>query len=126
MGQIEVNALLLQGFVFLGVLEDLHQGQQSGQAYFVVLRADAGFQILKRGLLPALLHHIAGSRHFNAKELIPLAILSLPRLEETRQVDGLLRILSGEDFIIKFTTHDFFFLMPNTHHLTNGIRRIIS
>jgi hypothetical protein len=47
MSEIKINALLLQSYVFLGVLEDLHQTEKGGQAHLVILGTDAGFQVLK-------------------------------------------------------------------------------
>ena len=100
MRQVEINALLLQGLVFFGVLEDLHQGQQGGQAHLVVFGGDAGLKVLEGGCGPALLHHLAGQGHLDAQELVALAVLALPRLEEARQAFNLGRVSVGKDFRI--------------------------
>ena len=98
--EIEINALLLQGFVFLGMFEDFHQSQQGGQAHFVVFGGDAGLQVIERGLLPVLLHYFARHGHFDAEELVAFAILAFACLEEARQAFDLRRVLMGEDLVV--------------------------
>jgi hypothetical protein len=66
---------------------------------------DACFQVIKSGLSPTLLHHFTDDWHLDAQKPITFAVLSLPRLEETGEIDRLIRILARHDFTIQFATH---------------------
>ena len=101
MRDVKIHASLLQGLVFFGMFEDLHQSQQGGQAHFVVLGGNASFKVFERGLLPTLFHHLACDRHLDTKEFIALAILSFARLEESGETFNLGGVLLCKDFVIK-------------------------
>jgi hypothetical protein len=81
--------------------EDLHQHQQRGEPHLVILAGDAFLQVLQAGLPPACLYHLPGHGNFDAEELVALAVLSRPGLEETGEPGHLAFIGPGGDFFEK-------------------------
>ena len=79
--------------------KDLHQRQQRGEPHLVILAGDAFFQVLQAGFPPAGLHDLPRHGHLDAEELVALAILPRPRLEEPGQPFHLARIGPRGDFL---------------------------
>ena len=84
--EVEVNAPLLFGGVFLGVVKTLYQDQQTRQPHFVPLRCQTLLKVVPTALFPVFLHHRAGDGHLDAKKTVALAVLSRSRLEKPRQI----------------------------------------
>ena len=89
--QIEFDALLLDRRL-LRVPEDLHEGEEGGEAQLVVLAGDAFFEVLETRLPPAVFDN--GARHgdLDSQELVALAVLARAGLEEAREPRHLGRV----------------------------------
>jgi len=83
--QIEFDALLLLDRRLLRVPEDLHEGEQGGEAQLVVLAGDAFFEVVETRLPPAFADDRARHGNLDSQELVALAVLAGAGLEEARE-----------------------------------------
>ena len=104
-GEVEIDARFLRHSRLdrgsFRMPEDLHQGEQGGEAHFVKFARDAGLELVETHLPPAFLHHVARHGHLDAEEPVAFAILSRPRLEEAGQACNLRRVGMGQHFLEK-------------------------
>ena len=91
-GEVELDARLLQRRRLFCVPEHLHQRQQGGEAHFVKFARDAFLEVLEGRLAPAVADHRARHGDLDSQELIPFAVLPGPGLEKPRQPGHLPRV----------------------------------
>ena len=78
--------------------KDLHQRQQRGEPHLVILAGNALFQVLQAGFPPARFYHLPRHGHLDSEELVALAVLPRPGLEEPGQPFYLAFVSPCSDF----------------------------
>ena len=76
--------------------KDFDQGQEGGEANFVVLGTNAFLEVVECDGLPAVLDDRPRDRDLDPQKLIAVAILAGPGLEEAGEAGDLRRVGVGE------------------------------
>lgn len=80
--EVKVNATLANGYIMLGMGENLHKSKKSREPHFMIGAGYALLKFLECCVSPALLDNAASHWHLDAKKAVAFAILSLATLEE--------------------------------------------